>query len=457
MPRPFREPRPSRFLMWLLGHVNRWFLLLGLPLLRRIPGIQDLPGVRGYFWVREIDLPQADLERLQRAVHPESAAFLGPNHPEFGFDWMMDKEISTRVAPRMASWAAANIIDTAPGFWLRNNLIANTGGEAAMKYSVDRALAGDAVLLHPEGSVHWTASRIHPLFGGIAEMACEAARRAGPGGRPVYIAPIVWSISYVDDISEALHAEMAHIERYLGMPESDAVIGERKRLDAAGRTSGPGRGNVTERFRALQESILLRQMNVFGFQPGWVAGLDFFARQDAFRDWLIEDLETRYSVERCDSVEKLLARFKRSIPPELKSDRAKVEEAMRLGGFCRRVYARKPLTQEQVAESLKRHRATLVRRGWKNVVHNYLPTPLGPRVVHVRVPEPILVDPVRAAREGAEYARVLLAMTHERMQGMLAADEVRVDQSPNFLSTDERISASALPSFASLPTKDASV
>jgi hypothetical protein len=390
--------------MALLGYVNRWFLLLGVPVLRRIPFIRDLPGIRGYFWVREIDLPLPDLERLQRAVNPQTAAFLGPNHPEFGFDWMMDKEISTRVAPGMASWAAANIIATAPGFWLRNNLIANTGGEAAMRYSVDRALAGEGVLLHPEGSVHWTGTRVHTLFNGIADMACEAARRAGPSGKPVYIVPIVWRVSYVDDISEALHAEMEYIEQYLGLPISEDI-------------------NDFQRFRSLQEGILLRQMHAFGFDHSWVAGLDFFARQDAFRDWLIEDLETRYAIERCDSVERLLARFKRAIPPELTSDRAKVDEAMRLGGFCREVYARKPLTQEQMAESLKRHRATLVKRGWKNVLHNFLPTPFGPRVVHVRVPEPILVDAVRAEREGAEYARALLATTHERMQGMLSTDQ----------------------------------
>src|SRR4051812_24463154 len=176
---------------------------------------------------------------------------------------------------------------------------------------------------------------------------------------------------------------MQHIEEYLGLPISEEV-------------------NVSERFRALQEGILLRQMHAFGFDHSWVSGLDFFARQDAFRDWLIEDLETRYTIERCESVERLLSRYKRVIPQGLASDRAKVEEAMRLGGFCREAYARKPLTQEEIAESLKRHRATLVRRGWRNVLHNYLPSAIGPRVVHVRVPEPILVDPVRAAREGAE-------------------------------------------------------
>jgi hypothetical protein len=390
--------------MWLLGYVNRWFLLLGLPVLRRIPVIRDLPGVRGYFWLREIDLPVPDLERLQRAVGPDTAAFIGPNHPEFGFDWMMDKEISTRVAPEMASWAAANIIATAPGFWLRNNLVANTGGEAAIRYSVDHALAGKGVLLHPEGSVHWTGSRVHSLFKGIADMACEAARRAGPSGKPVYIVPIVWRVSYVDDISEGLHAEMGYIEHYLGLPVSQEV-------------------NVSERFRALQEGILLRQMHAFGFDHDWVTGLDFFARQDAFRDWLIEDLETRYTIERCEPVERLLTRFKRAIPPGFTNDRAKVDEAMRLGGFCREVYARKPLTQEQIAESLKRHRATLVKRGWTNVLHNFLPRPFGPRVVHVRVPEPILVDPVRAEREREAYAQVLLATTHERMQGMLPPSE----------------------------------
>jgi hypothetical protein len=160
-------------------------------------------------------------------------------------------------------------------------------------------------------------------------------------------------------------------------------------------------------------------MSAFGFDPGWVAGLDFFARQDAFRDWLIEDLETRYTVERCDSVERLLARFRRAIPPESKADRAKVDEALRLGGFSREAYARKPLTQEQLAESLKRHRATLVRRGWRNVLHNYLPRALGPRVVRVNVPEPILVDPSRASTEAVSYARALIEATHERMQGML--------------------------------------
>lgn len=400
MSREFPTPRPSRPLMWALGLVNRWFMLKGLPVLRHVPVLRDLPGIRGHFWLREIDLPDPDRERLSRAVNRGTAAFIGPNHPEFGFDWMMDKEISMLVAPWMASWASHEIIAAAPGFWLRNNLVSNRGGAAALRYSVERALAGDGVLLHPEGSVHWTGDLIHPLFNGIADMACEAARRAGDT-RPVYIVPIVWRLRYIGDISAGLHREMHHIERHLGL-------------------DNPQSPNVSERFRMLQESVLLRQMRVFGFDPGWVKGLDFFARQDAFRDWLIEDLEKRYTVDRHETVERLLGRLKRVIPREMSSDRARADEAIRLCGFTRAVYARKPLTQEQIAESLKRHRAALVRQGWKNALHNFLPRPFGPRIAHVRVPEPILVDPRRASDEGAAYARSLVATLHDRMRAALA-------------------------------------
>ncbi|HET9426529.1 MAG TPA: hypothetical protein VFO55_14250 [Gemmatimonadaceae bacterium] len=400
MSREFQPPRPSRPLMWALAYINRWFLLLGLPGLRRIPVLRDLPGGRGYFWLRQIDLPDADRERLQRAVNQGTAAFLAPNHPEFGFDWMMDKELSSIVAPDMASWASHDIIRSAPGFWLRNNLVSNTGGPAAIGHSVDCALAGHGVLLHPEGSVHWTGDKIHPLFNGIAEMACEAARRAR-ADRPVYIVPLVWRLRYVTDIGPALHEEMERIEVALGLPRAGAP-------------------NVSERFRALQENILSRQMRVFGFDPGWVVGLDFFARQDAFRDWLIDRLESRYTVERCEPVERLLARYRRAIPREVTSDRARLEEAIRLCGFTRDVYAEKPLTQEQMAESLKRHRATLMRSGWRNVLHNYLPRPFGPRIAHVRVPEPIVVDPQRALEEGGAYVRALIATLHDRMQAALA-------------------------------------
>src|SRR5690349_5798894 len=172
----FHLPQPSFALMRMLDVVNRWVLL------------------RAYFRIRDLDFPQDDLSRLRSVVNERTAAFIAPNHPEFGLDWMMDKELSTLVAPRVACWASHGIVASAPWFWTRNNLVANNGGEAARRYSVDWAMRGYGVLLHPEGSVRWTSDVIHPLFTGIAEMAADAARRIHDSGgdRPTHIAPIVW-------------------------------------------------------------------------------------------------------------------------------------------------------------------------------------------------------------------------------------------------------------------------
>lgn len=391
----FHTPRPNAPLMWALGFVNRALL------------------VRRYFKVREIDFPERDRSRLRTAVNRETAAFLAPNHPEFGFDWLMDKELSTHAAPRMASWAAREIVAGAPWFWTRNNLIANDGGDAATSYSIDWALDGHGVLAHPEGMVHWTADKIHPLFPGVADMAIGAAQeaRARNAERPVHIVPLVWKLQYTSDVSDAMHREMALMERALGLP------------------SGEDRC-VAERFAQLQERILARQMARCGFNASLAAGLDFFNRQSAFRAYLIASLQSRYRVQLAETTERTIHRLARAIAarrreepsdPTLRADAAYAKEAERLGGFSRDVYGTPVLTQEQIFESLKRNRATLMRDGWRNTLHNLLPKPYGSRVVHVRVPEPIAIDPRRAVDEGGRQAYVaeLIREARARMQATL--------------------------------------
>lgn len=381
----FHAPRPSFALMAVLGLVNRWLVL------------------PGRCRVRSLDLPDADRQRLERAVNAGTAAFLAPNHAEFGVDWLLDKEISRRVAPRMAAWAAHEIIAAAPWFWTRNNLVSNRGGSSAIEYSVSWALAGRGVLLHPEGMVRWTADVVHPLFHGAAEMATEAARRAAADERqrPVYLVPLVWKLRYTRDVAAGMRADMATIERELRLPPGD---GE----------------SVAERFRLLQENVLLKQMERFGFAAAPVRPLDFFERQEAFRAALVNDLRTRYDVGASDSVERLVHRIARSAVGE--DDRARAREASRLGGFCRAIYGTPTLTQEQIYESLKRLRADLVRRGPRNVAHNVLPRPYGPRAAHVRVAEPLLVSPDAASGSAAEreaYVIRLLDRTRTSMQEAL--------------------------------------
>ena len=405
--------------MWALGIVNRWLLLLGLPLLRSIPGLRDLPLGRGYFWIRRIDLPDADRARLASAVNAGTAAFIGPNHPEIGTDWLMDKELSTMVAPTMASWADRGIVAAAPRFWGMNNLVANDGGEAAKDYSVQQAIAGAAVLLHPEGSVRWTNDVVHALFPGIAQMAMKAA--ASAGDKPVYIVPVVWKYHYVTDVSARTHREMGVIERALDLP-SDAGL------------------SVPLRFRALQHNLLTNQMKHFGYEDP-VPTQGFFERQAAFQRHLMDALDKRHASEHASDMDKRISRMARAIRSKLsdarrdpsgaeyrsslKHDLAMVEEAKRLGEFPPDVYGTPMLTQEQVYECLKRIRDRMMRKGWRNALANMLPRPFGPRVVHVGVPEPLAVTRDNAL-SGKEYEASLLTLARARMQETLDGINARI-------------------------------
>lgn len=416
----WNRPRPNGVLMRLLGVVNRWFLLLGLPVLRRIPLVRDLPLVHGYFWVRELEMPDADRGNLESAVNAGTVAFMGPNHPEFGTDWMVDKEISTLVAPRMASWADKGIVAGAPKFWGMNNLVANDGGDAAKDYSVEWALTGEGVLLHPEGSVRWTNDHVHALFPGIAQMAMNAAARTE---KPVYIVPIVWKYRFVHDVSARMHREMGILEQGLQLPRGDAR-------------------SVPLRFHALQVNLLETRMKRFGFTDSGTAK-EFFARQGALQTYLIDALEQHYETEDAESIDKRIARVIRAIRTEqsalsrdaaaadrhavLKEHLAMAEEAKRLGEFSRGVYGSGTLTQEQLFESLKRMRDRLLRRGWKNTLAIMMPRPFGPRVVHVGVPDAIRVASVAAAHT-KDYETSLLEHTRVRMQEKL--DEINARIAP---------------------------
>jgi hypothetical protein len=316
----------------------------------------------------------------------------------------------------MASWADRGIVSGAPRFWGMNNLVANDGGDAARDYSVEWALEGEGVLLHPEGTVRWTNDRIHPLFPGIAHMAAKAAERTE---KPVYIVPLVWKYQYVRNVSRRIQREMRLLEKGLSLPRMDAR-------------------SVPVRFLALQTNILTLRMQRFGYADALQSG-HFFERQQAFRQWLIDTLEQRHPTDAVDDADKRIARLARAIRSRrsalandaspaaaeqrarLKNEMEMADEAKRLGEFSREVYATPTLTQEQLFESLKRTRDRLLDRGWKDKLAKMVPRPFGPRIVHVGVPEPIRVDRVEAALRKA-YEAGLVNLTRTRMQEKL--DEI---------------------------------
>jgi hypothetical protein len=420
-PRTYRDPAPRPWLIRLLGPVNR-HVMLG-PVLR----------LRGF------DLPDADLARLRAAVNPKTAAFLGPNHPEFLTDWLVDKEISRRVSPLMAHWASYEIVNGSAltqRFWLANNLIANAPGGGGKAYSIRWARAGHGVLLHPEGTATWQGDRVGPLLPGIVDMAWDAActlRDAGDA-RPVYVVPLVWRLRFVADPVPGLHREMASIERELGLPA--------------------GGGAVEARFAALLGGLLARQCARLGLPAPAIdpvaPGAGYFAAQQAALAALRAALAAAHGPLDEDParaqhrLRKALRVLATTDPEGARRDRERLAEMQRLHGFDPELYDRPALAPERMAEVLKRTRSSLLTRGLANALHNTVPVAVGPRAVHVRVPEPFAVHEALAAGgdEGDAKAR-LLAGLHARLQrgvddlrDQFAADD-RARERPNPLASGD--------------------
>jgi hypothetical protein len=342
-------------------------------------------------------------------VNGGTIAFVGPNHPEFLTDWLIDKELARRVSPLMAHWASYEIVNASPAaraFWLANNLIANAPGGGGRTYSLRWSARGHGVLLHPEGTASWQADRVGPLVPGIAEMACEAARAADARGdaRPVLVVPVVWKLHFVRDVGRELAREMAGIERRLRLP--------------------PGEGQrVEERFAALHAHLLDRTCERWGVPR---PAATYFDAQQAVAEALFEPLYARYGRPEGD-VRRVLHALRRATrermhesPEASREDRRRMLEIERLLGFDPALYGGPTLAQEQMAECLKRLRTKIPGGGWREALHAVVPVAVAERHVHVRVPEPLDArDAVR--RHGAAAAEWLLPRLHARLQAALEA------------------------------------
>ncbi len=407
--------------MHVLGVVNRWFML---PVALKL---------------RRFDLPAADAARLRAAINPGTVAFLGPNHPEFLTDWMVDKELSRRVSPLMAHWASYEIVNASPlaqAFWLANNLIANVPGGGGKAYSVRWARRGHGVLLHPEGTATWQGERVSTLLPGIVDMAHEAADQlaAERDGRPVLLVPVAWRLSFLGDARHGLARDMARLEQGLSLPRGDRLA-------------------VPERFAALQRHLLARQCEGLGLAPPRFtngSGGGYFAAQSLALEALKHSLSARYGSLDADltraqfQLRKAMRERATADPEGVRRDRGRLLELIRLASFDPTLYDRPRLAQERVAEVLKRTRSSLLTRGLRNAIHNTLPVAAAARVVHVRVAEPVRVLPAEhggIASDGITARDALIAEHRTRLQraldelGREFAEREAVHALPNSLHT----------------------
>ncbi len=401
-PLEYRDPMPSPTLIRALGPVNR---LLILPHLLR---------------VRAVDFPSADVQRMRQFVRPGAVAFVGPNHPEFMTDWMLDKEVSRRVSPLMAHWASYEIVNMDPfaqQLWLRNNLIANAPGGRGREYSVRWATLGHGVLLHPEGTPTWHGDHVGPLVPGIIELAWETCRQLAEAGRdlPVHLVPVVWKLHFSGDVGPALACEMELIERRLDLPA--------------------GRGlEVERRFARLQRAILERSCEHFG-GTGAIDDMGFFEAQAEHGRGLLARLESRHGgttgefARRVHTLRRAILAAGAAGDPEARADRRVLLEVERLARFSRERYGSATLTQEQIAESLKQVRLAFLTRGVRDALHGVVPVAVAPRIARIRAPAPIAVHEA-FARGGDDAAAQtgMLAEFRARLQGGL--DRLRAELAP---------------------------
>ncbi|WP_066565586.1 hypothetical protein [Snodgrassella sp. CFCC 13594] len=406
----FVAPRPNPTLIRQMTWVNRWLNLYGTPYLRDIPYLNQLPLIRGLCDIRDFDLPPEDDARLKSTINGQHSVFITPNHPEFFTDWMIDKELAARYAPMTANWATHDIVNgmgkQVQNFWLANHLIAQIPGqtEAAQAYSIHTAESGTPVLLHPEGNVYWQSDYINPLFGGAAKMALQAAHD-GTNTRSVLIQPVVWKLKFQRDESPHLHAEMAHVERQLGIEEQAFL-------------------SLPLRLARLYRQVLWLRFQNMGFAPP--RHLNFFDAQNVLMEKLLASLSVygHFSGNLTEQAQHMLKAIRQSEKAGEPIDRMTCRRRKELQLILRNpqeVYHQPRWQQETIAECLKRLRCDHLAWGsWINKIHRFLPRPVGPRTAHIRVANAIDVSAL--VRNQAEFNETALTdLLHHTLQQTLDA------------------------------------
>lgn len=407
----FVPPRPKRWMVRATGALNRLSMLHGVPLLRDLWPFSRVPGIRPIANVRIIDLPDTDLQRLKAVCGPGRATFITPNHPEFFTDWMIDKELLWRTAPLAASWATHTVVNGLGSlmqkFWLANNLIAQIPGnsEPAKRHSVEWAAKGHCVLLHPEGSVGWHNDYVAPLMPGAIEMAAEAlelGRRTDSAFR-AFVVPVVWKLVFLEDAEPGLLEEAAYVERRLRLPSPPQGISSAKKV------------------YAIYEALMHREFEKYGLTAARSASL--LQRRTVLVDLLQGMLATAIgAAPDSDDLLRLARRWLRENKVdaaghvEVRQLSEDLARAGRLGDFA---FDDADITQEQIAEHLKRIRNDYCKGTLRDTMNRFLPQPVAARRAVIRVAEPI---ELRDADVDADALAVELRARLQRALDVINAD-----------------------------------
>lgn len=417
----FVAPRPNPALIKIMTIVNRVVMLRGVPGFRDLLPFNRLAGLRGVANVRHIDFPAGDEQRLKACCGGGQATFITPNHPEFFTDWMIDKEIVSRVSPLAASWATHGVVNglgrLMQKFWLANNLIAQIPGnnEAAKSHSVDWALKGHGVLLHPEGSVGWHGNYVAPLLPGAVEMGLEALQRGREINRDfkAWVAPVVWKLAFTGNVERALARECAYVEKSLKIERA-------------------GDGSLPERVYRIYSSLLSRDEQACGLTAE--EGASYAGRQQRVLATLGRQLAEGIAADAGLDLAELLRRSRRWLR-EGKADAEEQKRVRELAETTQRIqrvgpwaFSNQTITQEEIAEHLKRIRNDYCKGSLRDTINRFVPQPAGPRCAHIRVPEPLGLHDYDGSVDDA------LAELRSRMQAAVTRIVTDLEAAGGFIS-----------------------
>lgn len=360
----FHVPSPSPTLMRWLGWVNDRMIL---------PGVARVSAIR---------IPDEDAARLRSSL--DAPFVLCPNHPEVFTDWMLDKWLCSRFAPRAAAWADAKVVNgmgrAARRFWLANGLVAAVHGdelERALAYSAQSLVRGDGALIHPEGGVNWDNEALGDLRSGALRIAVKASALSG---RQAALVPVCWFLRFRRDASKGLGRELAYVEQRLGVPT-------------------PTRADAGERVGALYTHVLEREAREFDIEVG--------PRSDGFA--------ARFDRGFAIALERLRETWSREASVDARDDRRETVRAWQAAAralpdppaalqrhllLLERMYRLLPAgignarwTQEQVAERVKRLRLDWLSGAPRDDVSRFIPHAVAPREVFVSAGEAVAVGP----------------------------------------------------------------
>ena len=417
----FVPPSPSKPLLRVMTGLNRVFMLKGIPVLRDLWPFSSVPPFRGLANVRHLDFPAADEARLAAICGPGKATFITPNHPEFFTDWMIDKEILARVSPLAAAWATH--VRRQWHWPARTKILARQQSDRpdprqqrpGARSFCRLGAQGHGVLLHPEGGVGWHGDHVAPLMPGAVEMALEAlaeGRKSNPQFQ-AWVAPVVWKLAFTKDVEKPLLAECAYVER---------------RLKVGAGASGL---SLPQRVYRIYETLLARDEERLGLTAA--PALPFAERHAAVTAALSAQLAGMLGCEASAGPDELLRLARRKLRDKAMLDRdaatalRKSADALarvgRIGPFA---FAGETITQEGIAEHLKRIRNDYCNGSRRDTLNRFVPQPAGPRRAYIRVPEALGLHEFKGSEDEA------LALLRSRMQATLDALNAEIEREQPF-------------------------